>query len=415
MLLHEKFSEALELGLKAECFVHDQARAIFEAMKKLFSEKIAIDLSTIITEVPTCADFLISCSEYASVLGEISHPVSELLKEIWRRNAANGLANFQMRLSRAISQNEQELIITDFRRFLECDLSAVQEVSKSIDDEVTLDATLAELENWIEMYKTGTPRGIPTGFKSLDEFLAGWLNGKLYLIAARTSVGKTAIAVQFANHAAKLGKKVLFFSNEMDNIEIYIRRLSLESGIPIGKLMKGDASEKELDRLVAIARELFKFRMKINLDAGTNLEKFELEIRRLKRKEGLDMVVLDYIQQMSPEKKGFKPKHLELAEVSGRLKQLARDLKIPILALAQINREFERGGSKQSSGLANLKDSGSLEQDADAVIILSRSEVARDDDKVTFDYYIEVAKNRSGKTGKTKINADLARNRFTDF
>lgn len=274
-------------------------------------------------------------------------------------------------------------------------LSEIQELQRS-DSKATrftgqlLDDTLTRIETRINDFKDGKLRGILTGIPKLDENTTGFVGGRFYILAARTSVGKTTFANFLAMSALSQGKQVLIFSNEMDAEDLVEKFISKMTGIDSKRIQTGDLPDSSLARICDKINDFAKYKIGINQHYGWRLETLESEIFKQHRAGKCDIVFIDYTQQV---KFNAKNKHEQVSEVSDRLKRISRELNIPVIGLAQINRETEKGGVSVMPGLAQLKDSGSLEQDADVVMILHKEKIS--DENVV----LNLAKNRHGKTG----------------
>lgn len=255
-----------------------------------------------------------------------------------------------------------------------------------------LDSTLLRLEKRIIDKVNGVTRGISTGIEKLDECTGGLIGGRFYLIAARTSVGKTTFATFLALNAAKQEKNVLIFSNEMDAEDLVEKFISRISSVNSKKIQTGDLSDDEQNRIFGAVKSLNNYKIGINQHYGWNLETLESEIYRCHASNKCDIVFVDYTQQVAVSK--LRTKVEIVSEVATRLKKISRDLNIAVVGLAQINRDTEKFGQKPViPGLANLKDSGALEQDADVVMILHKDDIAQSET------VLRLAKNRMGETG----------------
>lgn len=407
----ESFDDAVAGGANADCFQNDQAKEVWQAMVAIREKGGNVDLMTLASAVPTnCLEFALNCSAQGSIIGNISFMLDELLHQTWRRNAGNALSSF---LNGLMAPSYRSSEINRFKAEFKA-LSDKLLSDEKLDTKFSMmeagKAFFDEFEKRHLDYLAGVSRGISTGLPLLDEVIGGWVNGRLYILGARTSVGKTAMAVNFANTAAFAGKKVLFFSNEMSATEILERLLSINSQVSSLKITKGSTNALENDRIVAAIREVCPKPISVDERAGRFIEKFEQQVRRTQYKEGVDFVVLDYIQQVHSHTKKFAARHLEVGYISDRLKALARELKVPILALAQINRDVEKNGKSLEPNLSHLKDSGSLEQDADCVLLLHRQKT-NEEEKTS----LIVAKNRFGKCVSIPLKAELATNKFSEL
>lgn len=259
-------------------------------------------------------------------------------------------------------------------------------------------------------------RVISSGICYLDKKLSGgFKTTKLYTVAARTGCGKTAFATNIMLTAAKQGYHGLYVTIEMDKDEILHRFSSTLSGVPIEKYDNGNFTSEEEGKVYESAQEFSSLPITIDWQSRGNWIHVEKVIRSMKRKRGLSFVVVDYIQQYSCPSRGFKPseKRQEIDYMTGRFKQLALELDFAAIMLAQLNRDAEKDGEREPR-LSDIKESSSVEQDSDAVLMLfctnqPRVESGDDAEKIIG---IKIAKNRSGNVGKTEMNTKLSINKF---
>jgi replicative DNA helicase len=254
--------------------------------------------------------------------------------------------------------------------------------------------------------RKGQLAGLPTGLRDLDGLTSGLHDSEVTILAARTSVGKTTLAVQIASHAAvNLGLPVLFVSLEMSRVELAERLACALGGVDSQRLRQGEPSEGDATRLIAARDRLRPAPLHIDHEPHQRMVRIAAAARRLKRREGLRLLVLDYVQLVEPEDKKV-PRHEQVAQVSRRLKGLAKELNVPVLALAQLSRAAEE---RERPRLHHLRESGSLEQDADCVLLMHRS------DEEPGVVEVDVAKQRNGPTGTVKLVFRKAFTRFDDY
>lgn len=225
-----------------------------------------------------------------------------------------------------------------------------------------------------EIQKRGSGmRGIPTGFKDLDNILAGMQDSNLIILAARPGIGKTALALNIASHiAVKEELPVGFFSLEMSSEELGDRLLVSQAGIDSWRLKTGRLEDEDFDKLQEAMGVLADAPIYIDDTPGMSVMEMRTKARRLQLEKGLRLLVVDYLQLMDPGRH-FDNRVQEVSIVSQSLKNLARELRVPVLALSQLSRAVESRGSKKPQ-LADLRESGSIEQDADVVMFLYRPE-----------------------------------------
>jgi replicative DNA helicase len=258
------------------------------------------------------------------------------------------------------------------------------------------------MENLEELYERGNSiTGTATGFPDLDELLNGLQPSTLNIIGARPSMGKTALALCIATNVAKTSRlPVLFFSLEMGHLELAQRILSLEAKIDSKKIRTGRLEQADWTK---ISNAIGRLEVELLIDENPNVTVMEIraKARRVKaRTGGLGLIVVDYLQLMSGT--GAENRQLEISEISRGLKILARELEVPIIALSQLSRNLETRGDKRPM-LADLRESGSIEQDADVVMFIYRDEVYNPESQDKAIAEVIVGKHRSGPTGMVKL------------
>jgi replicative DNA helicase len=240
----------------------------------------------------------------------------------------------------------------------------------ALDVETVLMKTMNQIEEWAKM--EGSITGVPSGFPGLDRATRGWQPGNLIILAARPSVGKTAMALRLARNAAKNDIRefpVAFWSLEMKSVQLMLRLLAAESDTNLHLLQTGKMNDAEKMKLHRHGvNELAKMKIFFDDQPGLSILKLRAKARRLKRKHNIGMIVIDYLQLMSGE---GQTREQEISKITRSLKELAQELEIPIIALSQLSREIEkRAGDKRVPQLSDLRESGAIEQDADDVLFL---------------------------------------------
>jgi replicative DNA helicase len=283
---------------------------------------------------------------------------------------------------------------------------------------VELKDTLVEAWDRIDrLHKTsGELRGVPTGFKDLDNKLAGFQKSDLIILAARPSMGKTSLALDIARRAATVHNvPVGIFSLEMSSQQLVDRMLSAESQVDSWKLRTGQnlSIEHDFSAIRTAMDRLSRAPIYIDDQPGNNILKMRAVARRLKSEKGLGLIIVDYLQLMVPTQSRNSDNVVQqVTEISRSLKNLARELDVPVLALSQLSRAVEQRGGKPR--LSDLRDSGSIEQDADVVIFIHRE--ANDEGggrKQETEILIE--KHRNGPTGVAKLYFDQQKTTFLDI
>ncbi len=249
-----------------------------------------------------------------------------------------------------------------------------------------------------ELHKmAGSMRGVPTGFADLDDTLAGMQNSNLLILAARPGVGKTSFALNIAQNVAFKHKfPVGFFSLEMSREELMDRMLVTQAEIDAWKLKNGRLDEDEFTKLSDAMGELYESPLYIDDTPGISILEMRTKARRLQAEQGLRLIVVDYLQLARPVRSSDN-RVQEVSEISQGLKNLARELKVPVLALSQLSRQVESRGVKKPQ-LADLRDSGAIEQDADVVMFMWH-----ENDEDLENMTLDIAKHRNGPVRSIKL------------
>jgi replicative DNA helicase len=243
--------------------------------------------------------------------------------------------------------------------------------------------------------------GISTGFRELDILLGGFQKSDLIIIAARPSVGKTSLALDMMRHASLMEKKnIAFFSLEMSNMQIMDRLLGMQSGIPFWEIRTNKLTEEKVVKLANTMGELADANIFVDDMAGQHINQVRTKARRLALEQGVDMIVVDYLQLMHGNSK--ESRTLEVGEISQGLKNLAKELDIPVIALSQLSRAIEQRQNRRPQ-LSDLRESGSIEQDADVVMFLDREETWNPDTERKGTAEVFLAKHRNGPTGIVEL------------
>lgn len=254
----------------------------------------------------------------------------------------------------------------------------------------------------------GNPDGLSSGFKGLDFYTQGFHPGQLIILAARPSIGKTALALNMALNAAYHHKStMLIFSLEMSRMELTKRLVSTHAHVEGQKLMKGNFSKAESEKIASALSEIMQTDLYIDDSAGLTSWDFKQRSRKLARElktqgKKIGLIIVDYLQLMT-ETGRMESRQTEVAAISRTLKLIAKELDVPVLALSQMNRSIEQRGKNPQPQLSDLRESGAIEQDADIVLFLHREDFGKREEEVPENKRglaeIILAKNRSGPTG----------------
>lgn len=264
--------------------------------------------------------------------------------------------------------------------------------------------------------EAGQSYSIPTGFTDLDRMITGWNRGDLIIVAGRPGMGKSILAKEFSEAA---GVPVLFFSLEMPNSQLIKRQLSAHSGVSYASIRRADLQEADLERVKRAADVLMRMPIAYSDKANMSISEIMATCESYRRENELGMVVIDYLQLIRADGK-LEHREREVSQISQRLKTMARDLNVPVICLAQLNRACEtRGGDKQPQ-LSDLRESGSIEQDADTVLFVWREVMyvkKRKEDGTMNDHdaLLIVAKGRNTGTGAIQVFFDGAHQKFANL
>src|SRR3989339_1667623 len=251
----------------------------------------------------------------------------------------------------------------------------------------------------------GMLRGLPTGFRDLDTILSGFQKADLVILAARPSMGKTTLALDIARITSTIHEKsVVIFSLEMSSQQLVDRMLSAESRVNAWNLRTGRlSSDREFSQLRDSLDKLAKAQIFIDDTPGNSIVRMKALSRRIKAEKGLDLIVVDYLQLMTTSK-NYDSMVNQVTEISRSLKSLAKELDVPVLALSQLSRNVESRGGKPR--LSDLRDSGSIEQDADVVMFIHSEDRGKDENEKTGIVEILIEKPRKGPAGKIELYFD---------
>ncbi|MFH1404619.1 MAG: replicative DNA helicase [Patescibacteria group bacterium] len=410
--------------LHSSDFYRDSNRIIHETMLELYEKHAPIDLLSLGNRLEERGllqkiggrAYLVELSNAIPTSAHIIHYAEIVQKKATLRRLLSAASNITH-----LGYDEEsdiEGILDEAERTL---FNVSQKFSKN--SFVPIRSILSDaFERIDELHKNkGKLRGMPTGFAELDSLLAGMQNSDLLILAARPSVGKTSLALDIARHAAKKGSlPVALFSLEMSKEQLVDRMICAEANVDLWKLRTGRLSDRE-DDFPKIGNALGVLsEAPIHIDDSANLNVMELrtKARRLKAEHGLGLIIIDYLQLMEGRGKSTSDNRVqEVAEISRGLKQIAKELNIPVLALAQLSRAVEMN-KPAIPRLSHLRDSGSIEQHADVVMFIYRKSSDRNYQKDDIPpeernvAEIHIAKHRNGPTGIVRLFFDERRTSF---
>jgi replicative DNA helicase len=285
---------------------------------------------------------------------------------------------------------------------------------RASEDYVQLSELLPATLDEIEAIQNGVAgEGVKSGFKDLDKLTNGFHPGNMIVLAARPAVGKSTLGLDIARNAAiHNGDAAVIFSLEMSRSEITMRMLSAEARVGLNNIRSGSLSDDEWGRLAKRMGEISQAPLFIDDSPNLSLMEIRAKARRLKQRHNLKIIVIDYLQLMTSGKR-VENRQQEVSEFSRNLKLLAKELEVPIIAISQLNRSPEQRADKKPM-LSDLRESGSIEQDADVVILLHRDDLY-DNQNRSGEADLIVAKHRNGPTRTITVSAQLHFARFTDM
>ena len=257
--------------------------------------------------------------------------------------------------------------------------------------------------------------GVPTGFRDLDALTAGFHSSEFVVIAARPSMGKTALCLNISQYVGlNTDYSVGFFSLEMAKEQIVVRLLCAEAQLDIKKVRTGFIGERDFGKLKLSAEALSRAKIFLDETPALTVMEMKAKARRLKMEQNLDILFVDYMQLMRTGGR-FENRTQEMSHISRSMKELAKELRIPVVGLSQLSRAPEKNRSKPIPQLSDLRESGAIEQDADVVIFIYREELYRpDDENIRGEAELNIAKQRNGPTGKIKLAFLNTFARFSD-
>jgi replicative DNA helicase len=403
LLSREALFQVMEI-LQPEDFYLERNRIIFDGIIELERKNKPVDLTTL-------KQVLVDKGRFDSIGGDTS------LVELYQTVSTSANAKFYSNRLKELSLRRKLIELSgqavekcydksrdtiEIMDEIERDIFAVTEKRITSDYqsiELVLQQTMSNIETWYDTKKTVT--GISSGFKDLDEILTGFHGSELIILAARPRMGKTAFGLNIINNIALKEKKAaLFFSLEMPAHQLGMRMLCIEAMVDSQRVRTGHISAEELNKIVNASAKLSKASIYIDDTPAMNIFEIRAKARRLAQKEDLGIIVIDYLQLISSISK--VERHLQIAEISRFLKQLARELDVPVFALSQLSRAVE-SRTDQIPTLSDLRESGSIEQDADVVLFIYREDIVKKDSERKGEADIIVAKQRNGPMGTISL------------
>lgn len=423
ILLDNEALHGILLQLGPDDFYVPAHQSLFRAMLELHDERQPVDVLTLSDYITTHKQMgaiggpatLGEIADFEATAAHIQHHAGIVRDKSLKRRLI-GVASEIVEMGFEQDDVAERLLDVAESKMLGVSQTARRSDFTSLHDQMP--QTFDYIENI--MNRGGELTGIPTGFQDLDKMTGGLQPGELIVVAARPSMGKTALALNIARNAAiDHGKKVAVFSLEMTTRALVLRLLSAEARVDFSNLRKGYLPMEEFKRLTSAGDRLSHAELWIDDAADASILEIKAKSRRLAADRGLDLVVLDYLQlaKGDPSRRGRDRKDLEIAEISKGLKALAKELHIPVIALSQLNRGPEqRDPDKRRPMLGDLRESGAIEQDADMIAFIYRDEVYnRDNLENRGIAELNIEKQRNGPTGRVRFHFEARYARFDDL
>ncbi|MFA5830414.1 MAG: replicative DNA helicase [Candidatus Paceibacterota bacterium] len=415
MLRPEALYDIMDV-LKHESFYAEKHRIIFNAIMDLFNKHEPIDLLTLsnVLKEKNLLESIGASSYLAELVNSVpsSANAKHYADVVQKKHVLRNLIDASNRVSEYGYNEAEELDFTLDRSEKEIfSVTSMLSNQKFVSLKDTLEGAWERLDRLTKSKEE--LRGIPTGFKGLDAKLAGFQKSDLIILAARPSMGKTSLALDIARQTALQNNiPICIFSLEMSAQQLVDRMLSSESRVDSWKIRTGKiSSDEEFTHIRDAMARLGKAPIFIDDQAGNTIIKMRSTARRIKSEHGLGLIIVDYLQLMAPSR-NIESMVQQVTEISRALKGLARELDVPVLALSQLSRAVEQRGGKPR--LSDLRDSGSIEQDADVVMFIHR-EQNEDGAGKKQNAEILIEKHRNGPTGKVDLYFDADKTTFLDI
>ena len=422
MISAEALQECL-IGLTPDDFFHPSNRIVFVAMREMFDKNRPIDAISLADQLRTQGNleriggrsFLLGLGNNSLALVgwrryiEMLHRDTTLRKMIQASAQITALAFDAPEDTKEVVDRAEKLLLDVTNRDVRQSEQSLEEIMGELYEELEEQSMAGE--------KT---LGVQTGFPKIDECLLGLRPGQMIVLGARPGVGKTSFALNLATNAAYHGASVAFFSLEMSKAEIAQRLLAAEARIGLQEIRSARIRDDQWPQILEAVNQLSQLDIVIDDTPGTTVTEVRAKARRMLRGKKLGVVILDYLQLVSPPQGGHRAdsRATEVGEMSRGIKIMAKDLGVPVVALSQLNRTVENRTGKRPQ-LSDLRESGSIEQDADIVCFLDRSmneeEAAREDRPAVGETTFIIAKNRSGSLADVPLTFLASSTKFVEI
>lgn len=402
--------------LMPDDFYNAKFKQIYAAILDLFKKNIPVDLVSITDHMRSAgslknvggAHAISAIIDTAPVCADVRHTAQTIRDK-------SILRSLILRSNDVIKRcaTDDAKTVLEFAEKTVFDLSLNAETKNAISSSQLVPAFIDRVEFLMANKTNSNITGVPSGIGTLDKITAGFQKSDIIILAARPSMGKTALALNIARNAAvDSGKPVIIFSLEMSTDQLMMRLMCSEARVDSSLVKCGSLTQPMFDRLTAAAGTIHDAPIFIDDAADITMSEIRSKCRRLKLDKGLGLVIIDYIQLMRSREK-YERRDLEISAISRGLKILAKELDVPVIALSQLNRKLEERSDKRPM-LADLRESGAIEQDADMVLFIYRDEVYNKEENNPNRGTAEIiiAKNRNGATGTA---LSMFHNQFTRF
>lgn len=395
-------AQAVEV-LKSEDFYRDAHKVLFSTILDLFMKDTPVDIVTL-TEALTSAQKLESAggityiSEICASMISTAN-VSSYIKIVSEKSMLRKLIRASTEvIENSYSKQDDVASVLDLAEQRIFNIAEKRETSDFEPMSTVLERGFLEIERLFN--NKGEISGVPSGFPELDSKTSGFQSGDMVLVAARPSMGKTTFALNLAQHAAlRAGKSIAIFSLEMSKEQLAYKLLCAEANVDMLKLRTGNLDDKDWESIARASGPLAAAKIYIDDTAGVSVMEMRSKCRRLKIEHGIDMILIDYLQLMSG---SGESRQQEVSEISRSIKALAKEMHCPVIALSQLSRAPEQRADHRPM-LSDLRESGSIEQDADLVMFLYRDEYYNKETEEKNVAECIIAKQRNGPTGTVKL------------
>jgi replicative DNA helicase len=404
-------------ALKGEDFYRDSHKIIFTSIVEMFMKDMPVDMITLIEHLRSCDR--LEAAGGITYISEISNsvPSTAHLNSYMKIVSDKSMLRRLIRASNEIIENsygKQDDVekVVDLAQKKVFDIAQKKNSNDFESISTVLERGFLEIERLF--VNKGEVTGVPSGFKDLDDMTSGFQKGDMILVAARPSMGKTTFSLNLCEHAAlRAGKSVVIFSLEMSKEQLAYKLLCSQANVDMLKLRTGNLEDRDWENIARAAGPLAAAKIFIDDSAGVSVMEMRSKCRKIKIEHGIDFIMIDYLQLMSGSA-GSESRTQEVSEISRSIKALAKEMQCPVVALSQLSRAPEQRADHRPM-LSDLRESGSIEQDADIVMFLYRDEYYNKETEEKNVAECIIAKQRNGPVGTVKLAFIGALSKFGDL